>query len=159
MLRPRCRFCDTLIGMNIESYAACVVGRTRKNNEDNVYLCGNYKQDISAPDFFCTYSGEGPFLAAVCDGMGGELGGELASLEAVCALRGYEDVFPERMGEYISQANAAVCDRAGENAGRMGTTVCAMFIRNGTAHMCNVGDSRAYLKRDGVLYQLSRDHT
>lgn len=145
--------------MEIESYAACVVGRTRKNNEDNVYLCGSYRQDISAPDFFCAYSGEEPFLAAVCDGMGGELGGELASLEAVRALRGYEAVFPERMGEYISQANAAVCACAGENAGRMGTTVCAMLIRSGTAHICNVGDSRAYLKRGEVLYQLSRDHT
>lgn len=145
--------------MNIESYAACVVGRQRKNNEDNVYLCGSYRRDTSDRDFFCAYNGPEPFLAAVCDGMGGEFGGEIASLEAVRTLCGYEKHFAERTEEYISRANAAVCALAGENAGRMGTTLCTVFIENGTAHVCNIGDSRAYLKRNGVLYQLSRDHT
>ena len=144
--------------MKINSYAACVTGRRRQNNEDNVFLCGQYRGDVSAAEFFAPYDGCEPFLCAVCDGMCGEQSGETASLEAVRTLTGYMNDFDARGGEYIAAANAAVV--AHESDGEhMGTTVCTLFISGGRAHVCNIGDSRVYLKRGGALYQLSRDHT
>lgn len=144
--------------MEINSYAACVTGRRRQNNEDNVFLCGQYREDVSVAEFFSCYDGRAPFLCAVSDGMGGEQSGEMASLEAVRTLKEYMNDFDAHCDEYITAANAAVVahELDGEH---IGTTVCTLFISDGRAYVCNIGDSRVYLKRAGALYQLSHDHT
>ena len=100
------------------------------------------------------------FLAAVADGMGGEEQGEKASLMAVRALK------PCSFGEISSQAAAAVdeanreiCEEIENQGGRrMGSTLVSLYMDEGKAVCCNVGDSRAYLLREGRLSQLSVDH-
>jgi PPM family protein phosphatase len=122
-------------------------GRKRRRNED-AYVCD-------------------PPLFAVADGMGGAQAGEVASslaAEAVKvgntpdAIEGGE----ERVAELIQEANRRVHQRAvdDESASGMGTTMTiALFHPDGSVSIGHVGDSRAYLHRDGGLDQLTDDHS
>ena len=122
-------------------------GRKRRRNED-AYVCD-------------------PPLFAVADGMGGAQAGEVASslaAEAIKvgnnpeALAGGE----ERVAELIQEANRRVHQRAvdDESASGMGTTMTvALFHPDGSISIGHVGDSRAYLHRDGELEQLTDDHS
>ncbi len=108
----------------------------------------------------------GRTLLAVADGMGGHAAGELASSTAIATLAELdsgtltEDLLPalqeaiatsaERIGQFI-QADRS---RAG-----MGTTLTAILWQSGRIAVINVGDSRAYLLRDGELAQITHDHT
>ena len=137
------------------------VGRVRSNNEDNFYLCGRYRANVRQKEAAgcCTCAGD-CFLAAVADGMGGEEQGELASLLAVKALKpcSFEKV-RQNAQACIRQANAQICAEMEKNGGRrMGSTLAALYIDNGKALCCNIGDSRVYLYRDGQLRLLSTDH-
>lgn len=121
------------------------VGRSRARNEDS-YL-------VQDP------------LFAVADGMGGHRGGDVASSLALDGLRAPEegsaaDGFRELVKQ-IKAANQRVLDRgeADRDLRGMGTTLTAMLASDGTAHVAHVGDSRAYLLRDGKLQQLTEDHT
>lgn len=137
------------------------VGRVRENNEDNFYLQGSIREDVAQPEAGCACAGpDRRFLAAVADGMGGEAAGERASLlavEALCpsAMEQAEDAAQAS----VAQANRRICDEMGNNGGRrMGSTLAALYIDDGKALCCNIGDSRCYLLRDGTLEQLSTDH-
>jgi len=101
-----------------------------------------------------------PPLFAVCDGMGGAQAGEVASGIAADTLKaGVGEGLP--LLEAAEAANAAVYARAGEDVAQtgMGTTLTAVVIEGDTGHFAHVGDSRAYLLRDGALQQLSEDHS
>jgi protein phosphatase len=119
------------------------IGQIRENNEDAV-VCDER-------------------LAVVADGMGGHPGGEVASAVAVALVQA---VFTGRsldeLEAGVRAANRAIWDRAdgsGELEG-MGTTICAAGLtEDGSLAIVNVGDSRAYLWRDGVLTQLTHDHS
>jgi PPM family protein phosphatase len=135
--------------MRLSSFAGTDVGRARSGNEDS-YFCGRT-------------------VLAVADGLGGHQGGEVASAAAVeplAALDGREFADPaeaaEELTAAIREANAAILDRAAGDPGLwgMGTTVTAAAPA-GERHLqlAHVGDSRAYLLRDGSLEQLSTDHT
>ncbi len=145
------------------SAAACThVGRVRQSNEDNYYLFGRYRRDINRNmQTDRKRAGANKALAAVCDGMGGEALGELASLKAVrClkALRG--EPLRERICRQLSRVNEAVCRlRIDNGRKRIGTTFVGVYFADNRAVCCNVGDSRGYLYRDGCLKQLSVDHT
>ena len=116
------------------------VGLQRKTNEDTV---------VAAPPLF-----------AVCDGMGGALAGEVASgiaadvLEAAVA-EGLE------LTAAAQRANAAVYARAQEDAAHagMGTTLTALLLDGAVGRIVHVGDSRAYLLREGELTQITADHS
>lgn len=123
------------------------VGMVRKENEDSGFA--------------------GRRLLAVADGMGGHAAGELASSTAIATLAEldsedltFEEVVPalkdaiETSAERIAQFILADPARAG-----MGTTMTAIAWRSGRIVVIHVGDSRAYLLRDGQLHQLTRDHT
>lgn len=119
-------------------------------------------------------------LFAVADGMGGHRGGSLAADLAISAVRrclestvdrldafwpfGYsldESLEANRLRTAISLANRDIRRRSEsspESAG-MGTTVAALLLRDETAVVGNVGDSRVYLFRQETLIQLSRDDT
>jgi protein phosphatase len=120
-------------------------GRKRRRNED-AYVCD-------------------PPLFAVADGMGGAQAGEVASSLAAAALkeRGEDDGGgEERVAELIQEANRRVHQRAvdDESASGMGTTMTiALFHPDGSVSIGHVGDSRAYLHRDGRLEQLTDDHS
>ncbi|HEX5727341.1 MAG TPA: protein phosphatase 2C domain-containing protein [Longimicrobiaceae bacterium] len=134
--------------------AASDVGRVRQGNED-AFL-------IDAP--------RGVFLVA--DGMGGHAAGEVASAvatEAVgTALRAGVDLglqadgLAEALRRSFRLAHGAILDYTAANpaAAGMGTTMTAIVVcDDGTFRLGHIGDSRAYLLRDGVLGQITHDHT
>jgi protein phosphatase len=108
-------------------------------------------------------------IFVVADGMGGHAAGEVASDMAVRAiarelgsLRGLRDNdVAERMRSAIVAANASIFQRTlTEHDKRgMGTTVTALVLFNGRFLIGQVGDSRAYLLRDGKLSQITKDHS
>lgn len=112
------------------------------------------------------YTGEGVF--AVADGMGGHLAGDVASATALLPVRSLDGrVFADAataqaaLLDAILAANAAVVRKAANEPGLhgMGTTLTATIVEGRRLHVGHVGDSRAYLFRDGQLSQLTRDHT
>lgn len=127
--------------MRIRTGSATDVGRVRQGNEDSFYVSSE--------------------LVAVADGMGGHLGGEVASrlaLEVVIALsERREGDLPER----IVEANRAVLERsrADREVTGMGTTFTAIEIDGSVGHLAHVGDSRAYRLRGDELVVLTEDHT
>ncbi len=118
-------------------------GRKRRRNEDSL-VCE-------------------PPLFAIADGMGGAQAGEVASRLAAAALieggsgaRGEERIF-----ELIQDANRRVFDRSSTdpNASGMGTTMTVALVDGDNVSFGHVGDSRAYLIRDGRMEQLTEDHS
>jgi protein phosphatase len=125
-------------------------GRVREGNEDR-YLVRE-ERDVT--------------LLAVADGVGGSSGGEIAADAALAELgarffaapadRAHSDVLAEAMRD----ANAAVLRAAGGSGHRdAATTIVAAAVHADQAVIANLGDSRAYLIRDGVCRQLTEDHS
>lgn len=138
------------------------VGRVRQKNEDNFYLMGSVREDVSQPRRKDRCRCEiRESLFAVADGMGGEANGEAASLMTVQSLHPCQfDAIHKTAAESIRQANRLICQEIERNRGRrMGSTLAALYIDAGKAVCCNVGDSRGYLLRHGHLRQLTEDHT
>lgn len=130
------------------------VGRVREGNEDA----------------FLVDEARGIFLVA--DGMGGHVAGEIASGIAaqsvgVTLQKGVDaglqvDALAHSMVDSFRAADRAIAEHvaAHPQTSGMGTTVTAMVVcTDGTYRLGHIGDSRAYLMREGQLAQLSRDHT
>lgn len=130
----------------IRSLARTDQGRVRTNNEDS----------------FCDRFEDG--LWAVADGMGGHENGEWASAEVAAAMASvhlpatFEDAC-QIIASALHRANARVWEAASDRGIQMGSTAVVLFLRGDRFAVLWVGDSRAYLLRDGVLHQLTRDHT
>ena len=114
--------------------------------------------------FFLSATPQGA-LALVADGMGGHVSGELASRKAkdalVQALKSGSKYPPLAMAQAVGRANLDIFDYAAahpEDHG-MGTTLTVAVIDDHIAVIGHVGDSRAYLIRDGAITQLTRDHS
>jgi serine/threonine-protein phosphatase Stp1 len=130
----------------IDSVSQSHVGAVRTNNEDS----------------FCDRGAEG--FWAVADGMGGHERGEWASgaiaeTLARVALPDDFDLACRLVPEAIHDANARIWDEASGRGIQMGSTVVALRIGGGRFAVFWVGDSRAYLLREGMLIRLTRDHT
>jgi serine/threonine protein phosphatase PrpC len=112
-----------------------------------------------------------PQLIAVADGMGGHAGGEIASAIALEILARRAAVFTnaeidkdsadDYFNSTIDEIDGALKAASDENPklSGLGTTLTALFIRDGQAVLLHVGDSRAYRIRGAVIEQLSVDHT
>lgn len=106
-----------------------------------------------------------PPLFAVADGMGGARAGEIAARLAAAALEeaGARVRGPEGIAASIAEANRRIWERsrADPQTAGMGTTVTAALVdpETGTVAIGHVGDSRAYLLREGTLEQLTTDHS
>jgi len=104
-------------------------------------------------------------LALIADGMGGHAAGEVASALAADVIRRlYYDLdgsVPDIFAEAFSAANRGIIEYAAEHpeCRGMGTTCTALAFRDGQAWLAHIGDSRAYLLRNGELIQLSEDQT
>ncbi len=126
-----------------EQWHASDRGRQRQGNEDNFF--------VRSP------------LFVVADGMGGAQAGEVASQMAVDSFdQGLPDGTPaEGLTQLVEAANRAIHERSQTDAQRagMGTTVTAAYVGEGDVTIAHVGDSRAYLLRDGDLIRLTRDHS
>ena len=142
--------------MDFEFYSQTDTGRVRSNNEDSVAL------------------DEAHGVAVLADGMGGYAAGEVASGMACDFIRA-------ELGRWLGEASVAATDgdvrRAMDicvdNANRaifgaassnptyagMGTTLVLGVFRSGRLLMGHIGDSRAYRWRDGVLQQITKDHS
>ncbi len=125
-------------------------GRVRDGNEDR-YLVRE-ERDIT--------------LLAVADGVGGSSGGEIAADAALAELGArFFGAPPDRsssdaLSEAMRDANAAVLRAAGTSGHHdAATTIVAAAVRGDEAVIGNLGDSRAYLIRDGVCRQLTEDHS
>jgi protein phosphatase len=139
------------MGLRIESAGKTDVGLVREKNEDSMLI------DPSVG------------LYVVCDGMGGHVGGQVAS--QLCVATMHEVVRANRMsllGEErdilmaaIRAGNAAVFNKAQNdpNLHNMGTTVVGIRADGDMLHLCHVGDSRIYRLRNGYLEQVTRDHS
>ncbi|ROO90674.1 protein phosphatase [Actinocorallia herbida] len=122
------------------------VGMLREGNEDSGYA--------------------GPRLLAVADGMGGHVGGEIASATAIETLRKLDaDVPAEQLLTALEHAVRAANDRLHQTVEGdpslqgMGTTLTAMLWSGQQVALAHIGDSRAYLLRNGELFQITHDHT
>jgi len=129
-------------------------GKTRKDNEDSLFVIPDKK------------------IFMVADGVGGQSSGELASRMTVGYMAQYVALNPieevedgEALKEYFkklySGANTLVYSKAISEPGHIGmaTTAVLCYIRENIAYFVNVGDSRAYLVRDGECYQITEDHS
>ena len=146
------------------------VGAVREHNEDH-FLVGNLDTgtlvDIAAP---WTAQAERGVLLVVCDGMGGVEGGEVASelaaqviwreMKATPATRDPE-VFARLLRRATRVANHEVHAMSRREPGLrgMGTTVSAAGVVGNRLVVATVGDSRAYILRNGVLVQITRDQS
>ena len=127
--------------MRVDVGSATDIGRVRERNEDSMLV--------------------DPPLYVVADGMGGHRGGQVASQVALEAMEGLATEGQGSLADHVRRANRAVWDRSieDERLSGMGTTLTAARIDGGSALIAHVGDSRAYLLRDGSLQQLTTDHT
>ncbi|GAB2928884.1 PP2C family protein-serine/threonine phosphatase [Streptomyces sp. NPDC059173] len=121
-------------------------GMIREGNEDSGYA--------------------GPRLLAIADGMGGQAAGEVASSEVISTLVPLDDDVPgsdllTSLGSAVQQANDQLRVMVEEDPQLegMGTTLTALLWTGQRLGLVHVGDSRAYLLRDGVLTQITQDHT
>ncbi|HEX6817174.1 MAG TPA: Stp1/IreP family PP2C-type Ser/Thr phosphatase [Ktedonobacterales bacterium] len=133
------------------------VGRKRERNQDNV--AHHVPQDED------TLRRRGAIFV-VADGMGGHAAGEVASQLAIKTITDAYYSAPDTnivasLAYAVEQANSAIYGHAREHpelAG-MGTTCVSVVLADGRGYIVNVGDSRAYIVRQGKMTQLTQDHS
>jgi protein phosphatase len=136
-------------GLRIEASSRTDVGLVRERNED---AYGD-----------ATFAGGQLF--AVADGMGGHAGGATASRlaieETLQVFVGAQGAVEQRLRAAVESANRRIYEtsRREPRLAGMGTTVVALAIDGAAAWVANVGDSRVYRLRGGLLDQLTRDHS
>jgi PPM family protein phosphatase len=128
--------------MNIKVGAKSDVGRMRNDNQDS-------------------YLADDPVFA-VADGVGGHLGGDVASATAVRVIQEatQSGVQPGQLRDLLRKVNSAIWEKSqsAPHLRGMGTTCTLALLEDGSAHLAHVGDSRAYLFRAGELSQITEDH-
>jgi protein phosphatase len=157
-------------------------GNVRRDNEDHFLVCrfGRFLERLQTnlPEGDVPPRvQEGGYALMVADGIGGSAAGEWASRLAIRTLielvlkvpdwilRAEDHSFREevwrRAGEYFGQINAALAQQAQGDPGLrgFGTTLTVAWNLGPALFVAHLGDSRAYLFRQGQLHRLTRDHT
>ncbi|MFE9448818.1 Stp1/IreP family PP2C-type Ser/Thr phosphatase [Streptomyces sp. NPDC006739] len=137
---------EVRMSLSLRFAAGSHKGMIREGNEDSGYA--------------------GPRLLAIADGMGGQAAGEVASSEVISTLVTLDDDVPgsdilTSLGHAVQRANdqlRAMVEEDPQLEG-MGTTLTALLWTGQRLGLVHVGDSRAYLLRDGLLTQITQDHT
>lgn len=137
---------EVRMSLSLRFAAGSHKGMIREGNEDSGYA--------------------GPRLLAIADGMGGAAAGEVASSEAISTIVALDDDVPgsdvlTSLGIAVQRANDQLRSMVEEDPQLegMGTTLTALLWTGQRLGLVHVGDSRAYLLRDGVLTQITQDHT
>ncbi|SOD76144.1 protein phosphatase [Streptomyces sp. 1222.2] len=137
---------EVRMSLSLRFAAGSHKGMIREGNEDSGYA--------------------GPRLLAIADGMGGQAAGEVASSEVISTLVTLDDDVPgsdilTSLGTAVQRANDQLRSMVEEDPQLegMGTTLTALLWTGQRLGLVHVGDSRAYLLRDGVLTQITQDHT
>jgi protein phosphatase len=122
------------------------VGLLREGNEDSAYA--------------------GPRLLALADGMGGQAYGEVASSTVIASIAHLDEDVPgsellDMLSVAVDDANERLRQMIEDDAelDTMGTTLTVLYFAGSRLGVVHIGDSRAYLLRDGELSQITRDHT
>jgi protein phosphatase len=129
------------------SFAASDIGRVRSSNQDSGYAGVN--------------------LFFVADGMGGHAGGDIASAIASQHISLADEPLAtsaeaeQKLIDYIYQAKQKIDASVKQHPAitGMGTTLSAMMVTGTKVTIAHIGDSRIYLARDGVVKQITTDHT
>jgi protein phosphatase len=148
------------LASNLTANGATDVGRVRSANQDSFLV--DDKQS----------------LFIVADGMGGHAGGEIASQLCISEISDFlqkqmndgventtfdhrENMITNLLAKSINYASSRIYERALEEPqlNGMGTTATVVKIDGSTAHWGHVGDSRLYLIRCGLIYQVTHDHS
>lgn len=135
--------------MKLQSAGLTDIGCRRNKNQDRFILNEKAK------------------LFVVADGMGGHVAGEVAAQIATDTIN---QIFSVQMGSIdpaihlikaIEQANLNIYEHAMQNPSLkgMGTTMTALYFSYDTIYIAHVGDSRVYLVKEGMIWQLSQDHS
>lgn len=137
---------EVRMSLSLRFAAGSHKGMIREGNEDSGYA--------------------GPRLLAIADGMGGAAAGEVASSEAISTIVALDDDVPgsdilTSLGTAVQRANDQLRSMVEDDPQLegMGTTLTALLWTGQRLGLVHVGDSRAYLLRDGVLTQITQDHT
>jgi len=154
--------------VRITVYGQTDVGLVRSNNEDALVIADLTHDRVVEEKRLARFEiGGAGVLLAVSDGMGGHEAGEVASAIVVDSLRRAmtsrapsatrDEVLVEQA---TKQANREVW-QAAQQPGRqqMGATLTGVLVRGTMAHIAEVGDSRAYLLRNGAIQQVTRDQS
>src|SRR5438552_3008624 len=142
------------------------VGLVRANNEDCLLISDPYTGQYLGENLQLNYpSSDNRLLLVVSDGMGGAEGGEIASRLTTSIMQTEMPRLPRRLSAQsrlsaaIEEANAAVRQErlVDKKLGAMGATITAALIEHNMAYIGEVGDSRAYIMREGRLKQITTD--
>lgn len=138
--------------MKVKAYGKTDVGRKRQINQDSILVNARHN------------------IYAVADGMGGHKGGEVASAMAVETLQevlaheaSTSSPVENRLEAAYRLANERIYERSHKTENKdlegMGTTMVALYATQQKIFVSNVGDSRAYLFRNGKVWQITEDHS
>ena len=166
--------------LTVKAFGITDKGKVRTTNEDQFLIAELTKAmrvwQTSLPEPKVQAGEEHAHLFLVADGMGGHRAGERASALAVVAIEqftlntfkwffGSSDTEAQKVlaqfQSALSQADARILEESAEHPelSGMGTTVTMAFHLGAQLCVVHVGDSRAYVYRDGELHQLTQDHT
>ena len=137
--------------MVMDVYAVTHRGKVRSENQDTILLSGT----------------KVPYLAVVADGMGGHVGGQVASSKVISvieqAVQGtdYAIYSVEDLKNLLVAAGSEVCEmaRRSEALKEMGTTCTIAMVHENEVRLAHVGDTRAYILKDCTLKQITKDHS
>jgi len=149
----------------IEYACICSVGCVRRNNEDNFYCDGQFREEMYSNDEVSlegTVSSDTNELFAVFDGMGGEACGEVASFVAASHAELFardRESYEEYLYELAEHLNEKVTEETeARSLVLMGTTAAMLQICGDDIYILNAGDSRIYKLSAHTLKQISQDH-
>ncbi len=161
-------------GLAVDYAGLTVIGHVREHNEDRlgwVALDGGAPYVTPAAEHTLAQATATSALGlafAIADGLGGYGGGEIASGMAVETSLGQAQRnlagggrIPGTLRDAFNRANEAILDAAiaGKGGRKMQSTLSALVITPGEAHLGHVGDSRVYRRREGSLELLTTDHS
>jgi protein phosphatase len=164
----------TLGPVRVSVFGKTDLGQTRDHNEDTFLVADLSTGNANLqPEVRCHEIGPRGSLFMVADGMGGAAAGEIASAMAAESIYKHlsttwaadQDTSPERfafrMREAVELANQEIYDyaRAHPDVRGMGTTVTAAGVHGDDLYLAQIGDSRAYLVRNGNAIQLTKDQS
>ena len=158
--------------LKVAAFGMSDVGRVRTNNEDNYLFTQLGSGLINAVSPDCIDS-ESQWIFIVADGMGGGQAGEVASHLAVQGVaqnfadklsaktKFKQQAFAKALSHAVEETNQSIFQESQENQELtgMGTTLTAAAVYGTTVTVAQLGDSRAYLLRDGSITQLTKDQS
>ena len=138
------------------------MGKVRQNNEDAFYFNGEFltlrAMDVETSEQLCVPMNE--TLFAICDGIGGQNNGEIASYTTVSRMPELQQKLRNRdfgvvLQRWIQETSKAV-QSASANGG---CTLAMVYFQNNAVRIAHIGDSRVYRYHSGNLTQLTMDHS